>query len=98
MNKDEKHTKGYYIGLGLAIGIPLGIPVGLMLGNIALGPAIGAPIGLIIGAILENKFNKEPLILSKEDTVKQKNFTWLLLLLGVVIFAIFLLSFILFKS
>lgn len=97
MNKEEKHTKGYFVGIGLAIGIPLGIPIGLILGNIALGPAIGLPIGLSIGLLMENKFNKEPLILSKDDQVKQKNFSWLLLLLGVVIFALFLTGFILFK-
>lgn len=97
MSQDEKHTKGYYLGLGLAIGIPLGIPIGLALGNIALGPAIGLPIGLIIGAIMEKKLNKEPLALSKEDQTKQKKFTWILLLIGIVIFAAFVAGFMLYK-
>jgi hypothetical protein len=98
MQKDEKHTKGYYLGLGLAVGIPLGIPFGLALGNIALGPAIGLPIGLIIGAIMEKNLNKEPLALSIEDQTKQKKFTWILLLLSIVIFALFLAGFMLFKT
>lgn len=97
MSRDEKHTKGYYLGLGLAIGIPLGIPIGLMLGDIALGPAIGIPIGLIIGILLEKRLNKEPIQLSEEDQEEQKNFSWILLLLAVVIFALFLAGFILFK-
>jgi len=98
MNNKEKHTSGYYLGLGLAIGIPIGIPIGLALGNIALGPAIGLPIGLVIGSIMEKKLNKDPLELSKEDQTKQKKFTWILLFLAVIIFAMFLIGFLLFKS
>lgn len=97
MNKNKKHTKGYYIGIGLAIGIPLGIPLGLILGNIAFGPAIGVPIGLAIGIFLERKYNKKPLELSPEDQKKQKNFSWLLFLVDVILFAIFFLGFLLFK-
>lgn len=97
MNQEQKHTSGYYLGLGLAIGIPLGIPIGLALGNIALGPAIGLPIGLILGSLLEKKLNKTPLVLSKEDKKKQKKFTWILFLLGLIIFALFLTGFILYK-
>lgn len=98
MNNNEKHTKGYFIRLGLAIGIPLGFPLGLILGNIALGPVFGLPIGLAIGFYLEKKLNKEPLILNKEEQVKRKNFIWLLFLLGVVIFTLFLAGFIFFKA
>lgn len=97
MSQEEKHTSGYYLGIGLAIGIPIGIPIGLALGNIAFGPAIGLPIGLVIGLIMEKKLNKEPLILDEEDQLKQKNFSWVLLLLGIIIFVAFLTGFILFK-
>lgn len=97
MNRDEKHTRGYYPGIGLAIGIPIGIPIGLALGNIAFGPAIGLLIGLIIGLLMEKKFNKEPLQLSKEEIQKQKSFTWILLLIGIALFILFFLGFLFFK-
>ncbi len=98
MDKEEKHTKGYYLGIGLAMGIPIGIPIGMALGNIAFGPAIGALIGLFIGLILEKRFNKEPLQLSKEEMQKQKTFSWILILIGIALFTVFFFGFLFFKD
>ncbi|MBN2238051.1 MAG: hypothetical protein JW729_10860 [Bacteroidales bacterium] len=97
MKQEIKHTKGYYIGLGLAIGIPLGIPFGLLLGNIAFGPAIGLPIGLTIGIYLENKLNKEPIALSQEDLKTRTKYSWLLFVIGLALFALFFIGFVLYK-
>lgn len=50
---------------------------------------------LVHWIMLGNKLNKTSLALSKEDQKRQKKFTWILFLLGLIIFALFLAGFIL---
>lgn len=89
--KSEGYKKGHFIGVGLAIGIPIGIPIALVVGMLALGPAIGAAIGLIIGGVMEQRLNKNPIELTREE--KRKRVTWfgMLAIIGLLVFVSFLL-------
>ena len=69
----------------MAIGLPLGIPLGIAMGNIALGPAMGLPIGVAIGILMENKLNPTPIELSPEEKARQKKFSFLGIIIGILL-------------
>ena len=83
--EEKRYQKGHFIGIGLAIGLPLGIPIGIAIGNIALGPAMGLPIGLVIGLIMEQRLNKNPIELTDEEKAKQRRFSWIGIIIGVLL-------------
>ena len=85
--EEKRYPKGHFVGLGIALGIPLGMPIGLALGNIGLGPMIGMILGIPIGIALEKKKNPNPRQLTKEEEKIRKRNLWIVLGLGILLFA-----------
>jgi hypothetical protein len=69
---DDKHPRGYWMGIGISIGVAIGAGLGLALDNIGAGIGIGVAIGAGIGTSLEqkNKDNLRPL--TEEEKQRQK--------------------------
>jgi hypothetical protein len=83
--KNKRYKRGHFLGIGIALGIPFGIPIGLALGNIALGPALGVPIGVALGAILESKYNADPIELTEREIRRQKTWGVVFLVIGCIV-------------
>ncbi len=84
----KQYIEGHFILSGVTAGVPVGIPIGLWIGNIAIGPIIGLVLGLIVGAILEKRLNPNPIRLSEFEKARQRKWTWVGLVTGVVVLTI----------
>lgn len=51
----DKHPRGYWIGVGISTGVAVGAALGLALENTGAGIAAGIAIGAAIGGSLEQK-------------------------------------------
>ena len=94
------------MGIGVAIFSGLGIPISIATNNyglIGIGPALGAAFWLSIGQSVENKYKKEGRIrlLTESEQKRIKNVVFVgivILLLGVLIFLLMYLHWILLVS
>ncbi len=68
----DKHPRGYWMGVGISIGVCIGAALGIPLENIGIGIALGTAIGVGIGTSLEqkNKDNIRPL--TEQEKKRQK--------------------------
>ena len=68
----DKHPKGYWMGVGISTGVGIGVALGVALDNIGAGIALGVAIGAGIGASMEqkNKDNVRPL--TEQEKKRQK--------------------------
>lgn len=92
MEQSSRHEKGHYWAIGYAIGFPLCFTTGLIFNKLAIGTAAGLLVGFTLGLILEKKFNKNPVVLNKEELRKRKKITFVLFLVGILVLALIALS------
>ena len=92
MEQSSRHEKGHYWAIGFAISFPICFTIGLILGKIAIGTSIGLIVGFSLGLLLEKRFNKNPVVLNKEELRKRKKITFVLFLVGILVLALIALS------
>jgi hypothetical protein len=93
--KQERYPKGHFIGLGIAMGAPFGVPLWLLTDNPGM-IGMGVAIGVAIGAAMEEKYNKNPRPLTKQEKKNKKMAVTtgvVLLLVGIVALAALFLAF-----
>ena len=71
-SKDNRHPRGYWMGVGISLGVAIGAALGMALENTGAGIGVGIALGAGIGASLEqrNKDNLRPL--TEEEKQRQK--------------------------
>ena len=69
---DNRHPRGYWMGVGISLGVAIGAALGLALENMGAGIGVGVALGAGIGGSLEqrNKDNLRPL--TDEEKQRQK--------------------------
>ena len=69
---DNRHPRGYWMGIGISLGVAIGAALGLALENTGAGIGVGIALGAGIGGSLEqrNKDNLRPL--TEEEKQKAK--------------------------
>jgi zinc transporter ZupT len=88
MSKNERrHSKGYWMSIGISLGVAMGAALGMTLDNLGAGIGIGVAIGAGIGAALEqkNKDNIRPLTEQENRRRRWAVILGLLILLASVI-------------
>lgn len=69
---DNRHPRGYWMGVGISLGVAIGAALGMALENTGAGIGVGIALGAGIGGSLEqrNKDNLRPL--TEEEKQRQK--------------------------
>jgi F0F1-type ATP synthase membrane subunit c/vacuolar-type H+-ATPase subunit K len=69
---EGKHSRGYWMSVGISAGVGIGAALGVALENIGAGIALGVAIGAGIGASLEQKNKDKIRPLTEQEKKMQK--------------------------
>ena len=99
--KNEKYPEGYFTRIwmmaGIAIGAIIGIPLGIVFNRMELfmmGIPVGYALGLFIGLFIETKYKKEGKL--RPLTMKEKKRIQLYVIIGIILFIIGVLVFLIY--
>src|SRR5512134_2682193 len=87
---DNRHPRGYWMGVGISLGIAIGAALGMALENTGAGIGVGIALGAGIGSSLEqrNKDNLRPLTEKEKQRHKRSATVGLIVVVTLAVFLV----------